>query len=72
MGAMDFMVLMSATNDTTTTNVDRKMTGLGFNYNLSKQTRAYIRTDNMNYNSNGAAAAGTSVKRTAFGVSKSF
>jgi predicted porin len=72
MGAMDFMLLMSTTNDTTTTNVDRKMTGLGFNYNLSKQTRAYIRTDNMNYNSNGTAAAGTAVKRTAFGVSKSF
>jgi len=72
MGAMDFMLLSSATNDTTTTNVDRKMTGMGFNYNLSKQTRAYIRTDNLNYNSNGVAAAGTSIKRTAFGVSKSF
>ena len=72
MGAMDFMLLMSTTNDTTTTNVDRKMTGMGFNYNLSKQTRAYIRTDNANYNSNGTAVAGSSVKRTAFGVSKSF
>jgi len=72
MGAMDFMLLMSTTNDTTTTNVDRKMTGIGFNYNLSKQTRAYIRTDNANYNSNGTAVAGSSVKRTAFGVSKSF
>jgi hypothetical protein len=42
------------------------------NYNLSKLTRAYIRTDNLNYNSNGTAAAGTSVKRTAVGISKSF
>jgi predicted porin len=72
MGAMDFMVLMSATNDTTTTNVDRKMTGMGLNYNLSKTTRAYIRTDNANYYSNGTAVAGSSVKRTALGFSQSF
>jgi len=72
MGQMDFMLLMSATNDTSGTNVDKKMTGYGFNYNLSKQTRAYVRMDNLNYGSNVAAASGSSVKRTAFGVSKSF
>jgi len=72
MGMMDFMVLMSATNDTTSVNIDKKMTGYGFNYNLSKQTRAYVRMDNLNYGSNVAAASGSSVKRTAFGVSKSF
>jgi predicted porin len=66
------MYLMSTTNDTTTTNVDRKMTGMGLNYNLSKQTRAYIRTDTLNYGSNIAAVSGSSVKRTAFGISKSF
>ena len=72
MGQFDFMLLMSATNDTTTTNIDRKMTGMGLNYNLSKTARAYIRTDNANYYSNGAAVAGSSVKRTALGFSKSF
>jgi len=72
MGMMDFMVLMSATNDTTSVNIDKKMTGYGFNYNLSKQTRAYVRMDNLNYGSNVAASSGSSVKRTAFGVSKSF
>jgi hypothetical protein len=72
MGQIDFMLLMASTNDTATTNIDRKMTGMGLNYNLSKLTRAYIRTDNLNYNSNGTAAAGTSVKRTAVGISKSF
>ena len=72
MGQFDFMLLMASTNDTAASNIDRKMTGMGLNYNLSKLTRAYIRTDNLNYYSNGAAAAGTSVKRTAIGVSKSF
>ena len=72
MGQFDFMLLSSTTNDTSTTNVDRKMTGMGLNYNLSKQTRAYIRTDNLNYYSNGTAVAGSSAKRTAFGLSKSF
>ena len=72
MVSFDLFLLMSITNDTTTTNIDRKMTGMGFNYNLSKQTRAYIRTDNANYYANGTAVAGSSVKRTAFGVSKSF
>ncbi len=72
MGQIDLMLLTSATDDTSTTNVDRKMTGMGLNYNLSKQTRAYVRMDNLNLGSNIAAVAGSSVKRTAFGVSKSF
>ena len=72
MGMMDFMVLMSATNDTSSVNIDKKMTGYGLNYNLSKQTRAYVRMDNLNYGSNVVASSGSTVKRTAFGVSKSF
>ena len=72
MGVWDVMYLNSATNDTTTTNIDRKMAGYGVNYNFSKTARAYVRMDNANYYSNGTAAAGSSVKRTAFGVSKSF
>ncbi len=72
MGQIDLMALMSSTDDTSTTNQDRKMTGMGLNYNLSKQTRAYVRMDNLNYGSNIAAAAGSSLKRTAFGLSKSF
>jgi len=72
MGQIDFMVLTSATDDKSTTNFDKKMTGFGLNYNLSKQTRAYVRMDNLNYGSNTAATAGSSVKRTAVGLSKSF
>lgn len=71
-GMWDLMLLTSNTNDTTTTNVDRKMTGYGVNYNLSKLSKAYIRMDNLNYYSNGTAVAGSAVKRTAFGLSKSF
>ena len=50
---------------------DRKMTGLGVNYNLSKTTRAYVRYDNLNYNT-AASASGSNIKRTAIGVSTSF
>ncbi len=72
MGQFDLMVLASATDDKSTANVDKKMTGYGLNYNLSKQTRAYVRMDNLNYGSNATAVAGSSVKRTALGISKSF
>jgi predicted porin len=72
MGQIDLMVLTSASDDKGTTNFDKKMTGYGLNYNLSKQTRAYVRMDNLNYGSNVASVSGSSVKRTAFGVSKSF
>jgi len=72
MGQFDFMLLMSATDDKGTTNIDKKMTGMGLNYNLSKQTRLYYRASNNNYGSNVAAATGSSVKVSAFGISKSF
>jgi predicted porin len=47
------------------------MTGLGVNYNFSKTTRAYMRYDNLNYNT-AAQASGSEVKRTAIGFSTSF
>jgi hypothetical protein len=72
MGQIDLMVLTSATDDKSTANFDKKMTGYGLNYNLSKQTRAYVRMDSLNYGSNVAAVVGSAVKRTAFGLSKSF
>jgi predicted porin len=72
MGQIDLMLLTSASDDKSTANFDKKMTGYGLNYNLSKQTRAYVRMDNLNLGSNVTAVAGSSVKRTAFGVSKSF
>ena len=71
MGQIDLMANIASANDKATTNNDRKMTGLGVNYNLSKTTRAYLRYDNLNYNT-AASASGSDVKRTAIGVSTSF
>jgi len=54
---------------------DRKLTGAGVDYNLSKTARVYARYDNINYATNAAAFtadAGSTQKRYAIGVSKSF
>jgi predicted porin len=59
-------------DDKSALNTDRKMTGFGANYNLSKTTRVYYRYDSINYASNLAASSGTAQKRTAFGFSSSF
>jgi len=71
-GAFDLMAQIAKFDDTSTTNIDRKMTGVGVNYNMSKTARVYLRMDDINYGSNAAAAAGSAVKRTAVGISKSF
>jgi predicted porin len=72
MGQFDFMLVTSTTDDKGSTNFDKKMTGMGLNYNLSKQTRLYYRASNNNFGTNVAATAGSSVKVSAFGISKSF
>jgi predicted porin len=73
MGQFDIMAQMASVDDKNATAFDRKMTGLGVNYNLSKTTRAYVRYDNLKYNDGAAAAVvGDSVKRTAIGFSQSF
>jgi hypothetical protein len=60
-------------NAVTTFTGDRKMTGLGLDYNLSKTTRAYVRYDNLKLNDGyTSAVSGDSIKRTAIGVSQSF
>jgi predicted porin len=71
-GAWDLMGQLAKSNDKTTRNYDRKMTGVGVNYNFSKTARAYLRYDNITYNVNQAGFAGDSQKRTAIGISKSF
>jgi len=71
-GAWDIAGQMAKVDDQSTNNADRKMTGLGVNYNLSKTARAYVRYDSINYASNKAAFEGSEQKRTAIGVSKSF
>jgi predicted porin len=64
----------SSVDDKSTTNMDRKMTGIGVDYALSKTARAYYRYDSINYNTNQATATtdGTTQKRSAVGFSKSF
>jgi len=72
-GNIDLMAQMASMNDKATTNYDRKMFGLGANYNLSKTARIYARYDELKTNSGVAAAnTGDVVKRTAIGVSKTF
>ncbi len=79
MGNIDILGMMAKVDDTAPvigaatapTNADRKMTGLGVNYNLSKTSRVYLRYDDINYNTN-VTATGSAVKRTAVGISKSF
>jgi predicted porin len=72
MGKVDILAQMAKVDDTSSTNIDRKMTGLGVNYNFSKTARAYVRYDSIDFGSNAAATAGSAQKRTAVGISKSF
>jgi len=71
-GAWEVLAQMASVDDTSTTNGDRKMTGLGVNYNFSKTARAYVRYDDINYADSQAAFLGSKQTRTAVGVSKSF
>jgi len=71
MGQIDILAQTAKVNDRSTTNADRKMTGLGVNYNLSKTTRVYYRMDDLNL-STVTAATGSSIKRSAIGISRSF
>jgi predicted porin len=72
MGAVDILAQIVSVNDTSTTDYDRKLTGLGVNYNLSKTAKAYFRYDSINYATNQTAVSGSTQKRTGFGISKSF
>ena len=70
-GKFDILAQVAKVDDKNTTAYDRKMTGLGVNYNFSKTARAYVRYDSLNYDT-AAAASGSEIKRTAIGISKSF
>ena len=72
MGALDFLAVFAKVDDSSSTNKDRTLTGLGVNYNLSKTSRVYYRYDSINFGSNVDAISGSTQKRTAIGVSKSF
>jgi predicted porin len=71
-GAWDISGQVAKVDDQSTTNADRKLTGMGVNYNFSKTARAYVRYDNIDYGTTQTAFSGSTQKRTAIGVSKSF
>ncbi len=74
MGAIDLLGSMAQTNDKSAANVDRKINGLGVDYNLSKRTAVYARYESRDANTNNSAdttAAGVT-KTTAFGMRHSF
>jgi len=66
------MAQVASVNDKSTTNIDRKLVGLGVDYKFSKTTRAYVRYDSVNLNSSRTTAAANEQTRTAIGVSKAF
>jgi len=73
-GNFTVMAQAATVDDKSTTNMDRKVTGIGIDYALSKTARAYYRYDSINWNTNQATATaeGTTQKRSAIGISKSF
>jgi predicted porin len=71
MGNIVIMAQTAKVDDKNTTAYDRKMTGLGADYNFSKTTRAYVRYDSLNLNT-ATASSGSEIKRTAIGISQSF
>lgn len=64
MGMIDLAVSQASTNDKSTANVDRKITGLGATYNLSKRTSAYYRNETRDANTNNAADTNSAGKTT--------
>jgi predicted porin len=72
MGQIDLMAQYAKVDDKRSADFDRTLTGLGANYNFSKQTYAYFRYDSINYDKNHAASAGSEQKRTAVGFAYKF
>lgn len=72
MGKFDVLAQVAKVDDKNATAYDRKMTGLGVNYNFSKTTRAYVRYDSLTLNTAAPATSGNEIKRTAIGISQSF
>ena len=66
------MAQMASVDDKSAINTDRKMTGYGADYKLSKSTRFYVRADSINFASNLTASSGTAQRRSAIGLSSSF
>ena len=74
MGAFALMASMAQTNDKSSANVDRKITGLGVDYSMSKRTALYARMESRDANTNvgGDTTAAGVTKTTAFGLRHTF
>jgi predicted porin len=75
MGKFDFMAQQAKVDDSSSANTDRKLTGMGVNYNFSKNTRAYFRNETAKFATNQAAftvSGGSEQKRMAIGLSTRF
>jgi predicted porin len=74
MGNIDLMASMGSTNDKLTADVDRKIKGLGANYNMSKRTTLYARYESRDANKNADTDLSTNgvTKTTAVGIKHSF
>jgi predicted porin len=74
MGAITLMASMGSSNEKSAANVDKKITGIGADYALSKRTNAYVRYENRDADKNVATDATASgiTKVTAIGVRHTF
>jgi predicted porin len=74
MGMLDLAVSQAKTNDKGTNNRDRKITGLGATYNLSKRTSVYYRNENRDANTNNGTDDAThgSTKTQVVGIRHTF
>lgn len=73
-GAITLLASMARNDDKTSNNRDRKILGVGADYNLSKRTAAYIRYENRDANTNSDADDATNgqTKTTILGIRHSF
>lgn len=74
MGAVSLMASVGNSNDKTSSNVDKKIMGVGADYALSKRSNLYVRYENRDADKNSAAdtAAGGSTKTTHVGIRHTF
>lgn len=73
-GAYDLMASSANTNSKVTSNVDRKISGIGANYNMSKRTIVYARYETRDADKNAATNVSTNgvTTTTAVGLKHSF
>ncbi len=64
MGNTELAVSQASTNDKSSANADRKITGLGATYNLSKRTSVYYRNESRDANTNNGADTNGAGKTT--------